>query len=64
MSTFSEQALRVGRSLLSWSNRLVKFAKHRVMTKRKSALIIGTEKSPLYTNLHPLLAKGWSIIHI
>jgi hypothetical protein len=56
--------VRFGKSILSWSNRFVKFTKHRMLTHKKNILIIGDEDSPIYLKLYPLIAKNWEIVHI
>lgn len=62
--SFSAHALRLGKSMLSWSNRLVKFVKHRMLTQKKNILIIGDEHSKIYAKLYPLIANHWEVVHI
>lgn len=63
-SKYGAQLLTIGRSMVSWSNRFVKFLRHRMLTQKKNILILGDEQSPIYTKLYPLLAKSWEIVHI
>ena len=63
-SVYTNQLLRIGKSVVSWSNRFVKFIKHRMLTQKKNILIIGDEQSPIYIKLYPLIAKNWEIYHI
>lgn len=50
--------------MLSWSNRLVKFVKHRMLTQKKNILIIGHQQSKIYGSLYPLIANNWEIVHV
>lgn len=50
--------------MLSWSNRLVKFVKHRMLTQKKNILIIGDQQSKIYGKLYPLVASHWEVVHI
>lgn len=61
---YGAQLLSLGRSMVSWSNRFVKFLRHRMLTQKKNILILGDEQSPIYAKLYPQLAKSWEIVHI
>lgn len=50
--------------MLSWSNRLVRFVKHRMLTQKKNILIIGDQQSKIYGSLYPLIANNWEIVHV
>lgn len=50
--------------MLSWSNRLVRFVKHRMLTQKKNILIIGDQQSKIYGSLYPLIANHWEIVHV
>lgn len=63
----SKQAVRlfnIGRTLKTWSIRVAKFFKHRVLSKRKHALIIGGDGSELNKLILAKLAKTWEIVQI
>jgi hypothetical protein len=58
-SKIPPQLLNVGKTLYTWSIRVSKFFKHRLLTKRKNILIIGEDNTPLYLSLQPKLVKTW-----
>jgi hypothetical protein len=63
-SQYTRQLMGLGRSLVSWSHRFVKFLRHRMLTQKKNILILGDADSPIYIKLYPQLVNSWEIVHI
>ena len=51
----------IGSFVTRWSLRLVKMARHRLLTQRKSLLVVGEKEHPLYRSMFGAMHKHWEI---
>ena len=51
----------IGSFVSRWSVRIVKYGRHRLLTQRKSLLVIGERENPLYRSMFDVMNKNWEI---